>query len=706
MAMSSPPSMDSSSSSYCIKGDRESPKNRSSSFSISAILSDDIGSQKKSNYFLTTTPTSNGARLNNDRVHSETPKRPREVDASRNNPPRRHPQITLTEAGSLIAPSTSTTVQAHPSHPVAMMGGNTPPLHPSRHLNSSLSASPFDPSFLHALGQQASPTEKEDVLSDSLSMLSAVAMYHGELSSTLGTPIQNRMADIRITSSHDGSDKSSDYTASQRPTATKSRTPSILKRRARKSSSTVGSESGTSGDESRHRSNNVPLNMGFLSPLADEKSTQQSGFSPSIFLSRPDTSLHSEPVKTSPSPLSDTDSNQDDDFTTSTPIKRDKENVAQRNASRRQTGWSPNILRGGRRLLLKESNESSSGSESEHPVKRPHPSSHSPPKKKRKKSKARTKLSPLLENACSPILKADHIPSPLTQSRSTTPTRPPQSHAPHSGTSLEVMEASTTTSRPLQIMQNIPHSSLSAVTPGVALPMNERLGNPFLKPSSLSMPLNFSQPQPTCIIPQFPTRNLVYPMNPVFSATSSVLGPTPLQQPILSPTHQYPRSILSPTLTLPQQSNPYLSMPFYLPHTNSFGGSGFVQLQVMPNIPIRNTQSFIAHGNSFVSGVQGNSLNSSHGMSSSSFVTRDEKLKSVPPRFIFSNMRPEGKRSRLTEAINKSLSETPSENTKLPKEWTKYACGQTNDQRDLTEKARSFILQCRPRALNFEEEAS
>lgn len=87
----------------------------------------------------------------------------------------------------------------HPSHPVAI--GSTPPMHP-RQVNSSLSASPFDPSFLHALGQQTSPTEKEDLLSDSLGMLSTVAMYHSELSSSLGTPIQNKMADIRITSSY------------------------------------------------------------------------------------------------------------------------------------------------------------------------------------------------------------------------------------------------------------------------------------------------------------------------------------------------------------------------------------------------------------------------------------------------------------------------------------------------------------------------
>ena len=84
-------------------------------------------------------------------------------------------------------------------------------------------------------------------------------------------------------------------------------------------------------------------------------------------------------------------------------------------------------------------------------------------------------------------------------------------------------------------------------------------------------------------------------------------------------------------------------------------------------------------------------------------------------------------RSRMTEAINKSLSETPSQKTKgtipanltvstfnlcsppspphpqLPAEWSKYACGQTADQRVLTEEARSFLL--RPRQLHFDEES-
>lgn len=39
----------------------------------------------------------------------------------------------------------------------------------------------------------------------------------------------------------------------------------------------------------------------------------------------------------------------------------------------------------------------------------------------------------------------------------------------------------------------------------------------------------------------------------------------------------------------------------------------------------------------------------------------------------------------------------------LPVEWTKYACGQTNDQKQMTERAR-FFLQIKPRQLSFGDE--
>ena len=41
----------------------------------------------------------------------------------------------------------------------------------------------------------------------------------------------------------------------------------------------------------------------------------------------------------------------------------------------------------------------------------------------------------------------------------------------------------------------------------------------------------------------------------------------------------------------------------------------------------------------------------------------------------------------------------------LPAEWQKFAYGQTDDQKDLTQKARNF-MRCRPRVLQFERNTS
>ena len=75
--------------------------------------------------------------------------------------------------------------------------------------NSSLTLSPFNPTLLHTLSQPAAtPTSnRDDVLNDSLGMLSTVALYHSELSSintTSGTPVQERLANMRLASSSSG----------------------------------------------------------------------------------------------------------------------------------------------------------------------------------------------------------------------------------------------------------------------------------------------------------------------------------------------------------------------------------------------------------------------------------------------------------------------------------------------------------------------
>ena len=79
------------------------------------------------------------------------------------------------------------------------------PSHPHSH-NSSITASPFNANILQALGQQqmTTPTNKsEDILDDSLGMLSTVALLDSEMSdvnTSAGTSVQERLAGMKITS--------------------------------------------------------------------------------------------------------------------------------------------------------------------------------------------------------------------------------------------------------------------------------------------------------------------------------------------------------------------------------------------------------------------------------------------------------------------------------------------------------------------------
>lgn len=121
------------------------------------------------------------------------------------------------------------------SPPVSMVPGcvvaaSTPAhvLHaftPQGSINNSLSSSPFNASILSALGHQQTPgpqvrqwviellryrmadilmSSQEDVLTDSLGILSTVALYHSELSSlsegNCSTPVHERIEAMRIAS--------------------------------------------------------------------------------------------------------------------------------------------------------------------------------------------------------------------------------------------------------------------------------------------------------------------------------------------------------------------------------------------------------------------------------------------------------------------------------------------------------------------------
>ena len=155
-----------------------------------------------------------------------------------------------------------------------------------------------------------------------------------------------------------------------------------------------GSSGSTAAEDHTH------LNTGFLSPLAADHahSKQQFTFSPSIFLSRPgDDSSNPSPQQSRPtslhpprqgggnrsaptilatncpvgtlSPSSESDAGVGEEFVTSTPIKRDKENMHGAHKGAEGGGgvagggggaWSPSILQtsgGTRRHFLRETND-------------------------------------------------------------------------------------------------------------------------------------------------------------------------------------------------------------------------------------------------------------------------------------------------------------------------------------------------------------
>ncbi len=75
-----------------------------------------------------------------------------------------------------------------------------------------------------------------------------------------------------------------------------------------------------------------------------------------------------------------------------------------------------------------------------------------------------------------------------------------------------------------------------------------------------------------------------------------------------------------------------------------------MQMQVMPNFSFSGvrTTAFSTPVNSFCSSGPASSLSGNQSLLNSSFVRmNDSQLKSVPPRFIFPTVRPEGKVSTV-----------------------------------------------------------
>ena len=308
-------------------------------------------------------------------------------------------------------------------------------------------------------------------------------------------------------------------------------------------------------------------------------------------------------------------------------------------------------------------------------MKRPRSSPLSPPQKRRRKSKARTKLSPLLENACSPIEKGDHTyqPSPLTLS--TTPTRPQvPSHSTNVGPATSSVQNTSHSVYPMHLPNTCQSSSiLSTAMNTIGLnsqlfPSNSQAGianqhvsspSGHYLSSSLGQTFNLPQSHPQAMIPQFPHR-------PVFPNTQPIVSypMSSFQNPFQCFGTSYVRRPLNPSVCSSgmqqglETTQYNMPLPFYLPGNNP--GGGFVHLQVMPNPQLSfngiGNSNFAAPSSSTFGTFPGNSGNgqghplplygSNQNTSNASFVKSDGKIKSVPPWFIFSNKRPEGKVSK------------------------------------------------------------
>ena len=319
--------------------------------------------------------------------------------------------------------------------------------------------------------------------------------------------------------------------------------------------------------------------------------------------------------------------------------------------------------------------QSSSGSESEG-VKKPclhAATSH------RRKSKARTKLSPLLENACSPISKdpsTQHQPSPLTTALATTPTSgdvttpttdldistaqpSSSSSAPHLATPTSNAHLHAPPPPPQQQQQAFLGSGLLAAGGvGVAPPNTPSqkflsaaavAATPITRPFSavsalLPLPTTQLPPPPqghqNLLIQQNPLSRLQasFPYNPQLVSATMCAATSPLQRYantiIPSTIHSYfplvglvappPANVVAPPPSHHRHPHHHHPAASYLSYSNPYSTSE-------PHLLPMNS-SYDGSGRGY-GGSRSVSMDESR---------RDSKqMRSVPPWFIFSNNRSE-----------------------------------------------------------------
>ena len=256
---------------------------------------------------------------------------------------------------------------------------------------------------------------------------------------------------------------------------------------------------------------------------------------------------------------------------------------------------------------------------------------------KRRKSKARTKLSPLLENACSPIAKADHAhqPSPLVTSvTSTTPSRtlssPPHTQAPSTSSAIigQLRPPMTAESAQLQappIAPPTPNYSVSQLTANLLLQGQQH--HHHHQASALHHQSMASV---------FPMLQKSAPPN-----QATLLSP---QATLINPTLGYPFNPIVPTFGsfIPVQSytTPPVCLPGFLPGMSFYNPQACTTQPVYPT-NLSNSVNFV--GNTSLVGPKYGKWSGSMCSSPQGSSSQRSHLQSVPPWFIFSDKRADSK---------------------------------------------------------------
>ena len=244
---------------------------------------------------------------------------------------------------------------------------------------------------------------------------------------------------------------------------------------------------------------------------------------------------------------------------------------------------------------------------------------------KRRKTKARTKLSPLLENACSPIAKADHTfqLSPLVTSVTSTPWRavsPPHTQAPSTSSAVigqirPPITAESAQAPPISSYTQGNHTHLAAANLLLSSPHHQQ--QQPLQPLSGVIPMlhtsthNHLFPQQTTLI----NPTLSYPFNPIMSAFG---GYVPMQNYNTTP----------------------VCLPGYLPGMSFYNPQVYTTQSMYPT-NLNSSVNFV--GNTSLVGTSYGKWNGSMSSSPQASSSQKSQLQSVPPWFIFSDKRADSK---------------------------------------------------------------